>query len=220
MKGNYWNGSPPWRRAAIIPGPRHRGLRGGTGVSIQPAEAVQILQGKGATGRFNGKNYWIGSHRYLEERGQETEEIHRELESLSQAGRTVVVVGNETHVCGFIALSDAVRPQAVETIHALRASGIQHLVMLTGDNAATAERIDGNRPDEVRAELLPADKVAAMEALVARYGQVAMVGDGVNDAPAMARASLGIAMGAMGSDAAIETADIALMADDLAKLPG
>jgi cobalt-zinc-cadmium resistance protein CzcA len=190
------------------------------GVSIQPAEAVQILQGKGATGRFNGKNYWIGSHRYLEERGQETEEIHRELESLSQAGRTVVVVGNETHVCGFIALSDAVRPQAVETIHALRASGIQHLVMLTGDNAATAERIGRETGlDEVRAELLPADKVAAMEALVARYGQVAMVGDGVNDAPAMARASLGIAMGAMGSDAAIETADIALMADDLAKLP-
>jgi cobalt-zinc-cadmium resistance protein CzcA len=190
------------------------------GVAIQPAEGVQILQGKGATGRFNGKTYWIGSHRYLEERGQETEAIHRQLENLSQAGRTVVVMGNETHVCGFIALADAVRSEAVETVGALRKGGIEHLIMLTGDNAATAERIARETGvDEVRAELLPADKVAAVETLVSRYGHVAMVGDGVNDAPAMARASLGIAMGAVGSDAAIETADIALMSDDLAKLP-
>jgi len=190
------------------------------GVTIRPAEDVQILQGKGATGRFNGKTYWIGSHRYLEERGQETEAIHRQLENLSQAGRTVVVVGNETHVCGLIALADAVRSEAVETVGALRKAGIEHLIMLTGDNAATAQRIARvTDVDEVRAELLPADKVAAVEFLVSRYGQVAMVGDGVNDAPAMARASLGIAMGTVGSDAAIETADIALMSDDLAKLP-
>lgn len=189
-------------------------------VAIRPAEEVQILQGKGATGRFNGKVYWVGSHRYLEERGQETEEIHRQLESLSQAGRTVVVVGNETHVCGFIALADAVRPETVEAVRTLREIGIRHLIMLTGDNQATAQRIARETGvDEVRAELLPADKVSAVETLVSGYGQVAMVGDGVNDAPAMARASLGIAMGAAGSDAAIETADIALMSDDLAKLP-
>ncbi len=190
------------------------------GVTIRPAEEVQILQGKGAIGQFNGKTYWVGSHRYLEERGQETGEIHRQLESLSQAGRTVVVAGNETHVCGLIALADAVRPEAVEMIRALREAGIEHLIMLTGDNAATAQRIARETGvDEVRAELLPADKVAAVESLVSRYDQVAMVGDGVNDAPAMARASLGIAMGAAGSDAAIETADIALMSDDLSKLP-
>lgn len=190
------------------------------GMTIRPAEEVQILQGKGAIGQFNGKTYWVGSHRYLEERGQEIEETHRQLESLSQAGRTVVVVGNETHVCGLIALADAVRPEAVETIRALREAGIEHLIMLTGDNAGTAQRIARETGvDEVRAELLPADKVAAVETLVSRYGQVAMVGDGVNDAPAMARASLGVAMGAVGSDAAIETADIALMSDDLAKLP-
>lgn len=190
------------------------------GVTIRPAEEVQILQGKGAIGQFNGKTYWVGSHRYLEERGQESGDIHRQLESLSQAGRTVIVVGDETHVCGFIALADAVRPEAVETIRALREAGIEHLIMLTGDNAATAQRIARETGvDEVRAELLPADKVAAVESLVSRYDQVAMVGDGVNDAPAMARASLGIAMGAVGSDAAIETADIALMSDDLAKLP-
>jgi cobalt-zinc-cadmium resistance protein CzcA len=190
------------------------------GVTIRPAEEMQILQGKGATGRFNGKSYWIGSHRYLEERGQETEEIHRQLENLSQAGRTVVVVGNETHVCGFIALADTVRLESAETVKALRKAGVEHLIMLTGDNAGTAQRIARETGvDEVRAELLPADKVAAVETLVANYGQVAMVGDGVNDAPAMARASLGIAMGAVGSDAAIETADIALMSDDLTKLP-
>lgn len=108
------------------------------GVPVRAAEGVQILQGKGATGRFNGKTYWIGSHRYLEERGQETEAIHRQLENLSQAGRTVVVVGNETHVCGLFALADAVRSEAVGTVGALRKAGIEHLIMLTGDNAATA----------------------------------------------------------------------------------
>lgn len=190
------------------------------GISILPAEDVRILQGKGATGRFNGKPYWIGSHRYLEERGQETEAIHERLEALSAAGRTVVVVGNEAHVCGFIALADAVRPESAPTIRALRRVGIGHFVMLTGDNAATARQIAlETGVDEVRAELLPADKVAAIEALVAKYGHVAMVGDGINDAPALARASLGIVMGAAGSDAAIETADIALMSNDLAKLP-
>jgi Cd2+/Zn2+-exporting ATPase len=97
---------------------------------------------------------------------------------------------------------------------------LEKVVLLTGDNAPTAQAIAlATGVDEARAELLPADKVAAVEALVARYGQVAMVGDGVNDAPALARASVGLAMGAVGSDAAFETADIALMSDDLARLP-
>ena len=190
------------------------------GIKPAAAEDFQIVQGKGATGRVNGQAYWLGSHRYLEERGQETEEVHQRLEAMAAAGRTVVAVGNDRHVCGFIALADTVRPQARQTLQALREAGVDHVVMLTGDNRGTAEAIARETGvGEVMAELLPADKVAAVEALVARYGNVAMVGDGVNDAPAMGRATVGIAMGAIGSDAAIETADIALMSDDLTKLP-
>jgi len=189
------------------------------GVAVPPAEDFQIIQGKGATARFNGQEYWLGSHRYLEERAQETKEVHQRLEALAKAGRTVVVVGNASHVCGFIALADTVRPGARQALQALRDVGVKHLVMLTGDNRGTAEAIAlETGVDEVHAELLPADKVTAVEALVAKYGNVAMIGDGVNDAPALGRATLGIAMGAVGSDAAIETADIALMSDDLSKL--
>jgi Cd2+/Zn2+-exporting ATPase len=190
------------------------------GVEFKPADDFQIIQGKGATARFNGKRYWLGSHRYLEERGEETEDVHRRLETMSEGGRTVVVVGNENHVCGLIALADAVRPGAKQTLAALRDAGLKHVVMLTGDNQETARAIAAETGvDEFHAELLPADKVTAVEKLVAKYGGVAMVGDGVNDAPALGRASVGIAMGAAGSDAAIETADIALMSDDLSKLP-
>lgn len=189
-------------------------------VLIRQADDFQILQGKGASGHFNGKTFWLGSHRYLEERGQETPEVHARIEEMSRAGRSVVVVGTESHVCGFITVADTVRPVAQETVQALRRAGIQTLVMLTGDNKATAEAIGrAAGVDEIRAELLPADKVKAVEDLLSKHGTVAMVGDGVNDAPALARASLGIAMGAAGSDAAIETADIALMSDDLGKLP-
>ncbi len=183
-------------------------------------EDVQAVQGKGATGRLDGRPYWLGSHRYLEERGQETPEIHTALTALSEGGRTVVAIGNDDHVCGFIALADPIRPIAAHVLAELRDLGIRETVMLTGDNTATAEAIGRQAGvDQIRAELLPEDKVAAVEALLARYGSVAMVGDGVNDAPAMARASFGVAMGAAGSDAAIETADIALMSDDLSKLP-
>ena len=136
------------------------------------------------------------------------------------AGRTVVVIGTSDHVCGFVGLADAVRPDARKSVQEMRDAGIRHIVMLTGDNRGTAEQIAAQTGvDETRAELLPADKVAAVDELVQRYGAVAMVGDGVNDAPAMGRATLGIAMGAAGSDAAIEAADVALMSDDLSKLP-
>jgi Cd2+/Zn2+-exporting ATPase len=190
------------------------------GVEVRPADDFQILQGKGATGRFEGREYWVGSHRYLEERGQETPEIHQRLEEMSAAGRTAVVIGTGDHVCGLMAVADAVRPESRAAVEALRAAGIQTIVMLTGDNRGTAEAIaKATGVDDVRAELLPAEKVAAVEELLARYGSVAMIGDGVNDAPAMARATLSVAMGAAGSDAAIETADVALMADDLSKLP-
>lgn len=184
------------------------------------ASDFQIIQGKGASARFNGRLFWLGSHRYLEERGQETPEVHERLESMSSAGQTVVVIGNETHVCGLIAVADAVRPEAKTAVASLHAIGISHIAMLTGDNRGTAEAIaKESGVDAFQAELLPDDKVKAVETLVEKYGYIAMVGDGVNDAPALGRASVGIAMGVAGSDAAIETADIALMSDDLSKLP-
>jgi Cd2+/Zn2+-exporting ATPase len=189
-------------------------------IAIPEVEEFEIIPGKGARGRFHGKPYWLGSHRFLEERGQETPAVLEQLESMQTAGQSVVVVGNDSHVCGFITLADTLRPTVPETLNRLREEGIEHLVMLTGDNQGTADAIAAQAGiDEVHAELLPADKVEAVETLVQKYDNVAMVGDGVNDAPALGRATLGIAMGAAGSDAAIETADIALMSDDLSKLP-
>ena len=190
------------------------------GLKPLPADDVQIMQGKGVFGQFNGKQFWLGSHRFLEERGQETPEMHARLNDLASTGRSVVVVGNESHVCGFIALSDQIRTGVRDIIRDLRQLGVAHVIMLTGDNAATATTVaDQLGILEVQSELLPEDKIAAIERLVEEYGSVAMIGDGVNDAPALARATLGIAMGAVGTDAAIETADIALMTDDLSKLP-
>jgi Cd2+/Zn2+-exporting ATPase len=190
------------------------------GVTPAPAPDVQVLQGKGLTGTFDGETFWLGSHRYLLERGQETPEISRVAESLEADGKTVIVIGNARHVCGLIAVADTIRPDAQRVVADLHAAGIKKVVMLTGDNRVTAQAIAREVGiDEVHAELLPEDKLAKIEELGARYGMVAMVGDGVNDAPALARADLGIAMGAIGSDAAIETADIALMTDDVGKLP-
>jgi len=190
------------------------------GIAPRAAEDLKAIQGKGLTAKIGGKEFWLGSHRYLEERGEETPAVHERLVALSEAGRSVVVMGDGSHVCGFIALADGIRPEAKTAILEMKALGIQHVIMLTGDNAATAKAVGASVGiDEVRAELLPEDKVTAIEALVTKYGRVAMIGDGVNDAPALARSTLGIAMGAVGSDAAIETADIALMSDEIGKLP-
>jgi Cd2+/Zn2+-exporting ATPase len=189
------------------------------GIHPAAAEDFQAIKGKGATARFGGKLIWLGSHRHLEERGQESPEMHEKLEEFAAQGSSVVVVGKAEHVCGLIAVRDRVRPNARNAVGAMRNAGIEKIVMLTGDNRGTGEAIGRETGvDEVRAELLPADKVAAIEQLVGRFTHVGMVGDGVNDAPAMARATVGIAMGAVGTDAALETADIALMGDDLSKL--
>jgi len=203
----------PLARAIV----RHAEQRG---IEAAPADDFQVIPGKGAQGHFDGRLFWLGSHRFLEERGQETTEIHDRLELMSSAGHSVVVIGNDEHVCGLIALADTIRESARDALHNLQLLGVQHLVMLTGDHATTAETMAQQIGlTDYRSELLPEDKITAIEELVADFGNVAMVGDGVNDAPALARASLGIAMGAAGSDAAIETADIALMTDDLSRLP-
>ncbi len=189
-------------------------------IVAEPADAVQAITGRGVVGRIAGREMWLGSRRYIEERNIGSAEILQRADALSSAGRTIVAVGDDREVWGLVAVADAVRPEAKDIVAALHRAGIEHVVMLTGDNRATAEAIAKQTGiDEVRAELLPGDKVSAVEDLVRSYGSVAMVGDGVNDAPAMGRANLGIAMGAMGSDAAIETADVALMSDDLSKLP-
>jgi Cd2+/Zn2+-exporting ATPase len=141
------------------------------------------------------------------------------MEAMAGPGRSVLFVGHDDHVCGLIAVADEVRATARADLDALRALGIGRIVMLTGDNRPTAEAIaKATGIDEVLAELLPEQKVSAVEELGRRHGTVAMVGDGINDAPAMARADLGIAMAAAGSDAAIEAADVALMTDDLSRL--
>ncbi len=183
---------------------------------VRAADDFQALHGRGATATLDGRTVWLGSHRLLEERGQETPEMHQLLLDTEASGASVIVIGEGDHVCGTIALADRIRPQARQAVAELRAAGIRRVVMLTGDNQGTAEAIAGQAGvDEVHAGLLPADKLTRIEQLVREHRHVAMIGDGVNDAPAMARASMGIAMGAVGTDAALETADVALMTDDL-----
>ena len=139
---------------------------------------------------------------------------------LQAEGKTVVIVGTDDEIEGIIAVADEVRPEAKAAVSRLRDLGVERTVMLTGDNERTAGAIAREvGVDDYRAELLPDEKVAAIEDLVAEYDGVAMVGDGINDAPALASATVGVAMGAAGTDTALETADIALMSDDLSKLP-
>jgi Cd2+/Zn2+-exporting ATPase len=188
------------------------------GIVFRPAENFQAIRGKGAEGLFEGRPFWLGSHRYVHEKGFNHPAFHEHATEWEDAGHSVVFVGNEDHVCGVLSVADNVRPETRQAIEEFKAAGIEHIVMLTGDNEGTARAVAlAAGVDAFRAQLLPADKVAAVEELVATYGSVGMIGDGVNDAPAMAASRVGIAMGAAGSDAAIETADIALMADDLLK---
>ncbi len=190
------------------------------GVAIIEAENYRILRGKGAEGVFEGKRFWIGSHRFLHEQLEEPPEVHERAVQMEDAGHSVVAVGNSEHVCGLISIADAVRDEARQTIQALHRIGIERICLLTGDNPQTAKEVARvTQIDDYFSELLPEDKVREVETLRAKYQFVAMVGDGVNDAPAMAVSTLGIAMGAIGTDAAVETADIALMSDDLTKLP-
>jgi len=191
-----------------------------TGITVERADGFRALPGEGAEAVIDGRAFWIGSHRLMDERGQGTMDTHNKALTLEDAGHSVVVLGDEEHIHGLIGLADGVREESAAAISALRAAGISRLVMLTGDNEGTARAVAAaTGVDEYHSELLPGDKVRAVRDLAKRGGPVAMVGDGVNDAPAMAASALGIAMGAIGTDAAIETADVALMSDDLSRLP-
>lgn len=190
------------------------------GVSAQPATRMTVRPGRGAEGDFDGRGFWIGSHRFMEEKGAESDEAHRLALEIEDAGHSLVAVGNDNHVCGLISVADEVRSEAPAALRALEELGIAPLVLLTGDNRRTGEAVGrALGVARVEAELLPEEKVAAVTRLAGQAGEVAMVGDGVNDAPALAASSCGVAMGAAGTDAALETADVALMSDDLSRLP-
>lgn len=188
------------------------------GVALESPEDFEAMAGLGVKARVNGKLYFVGSRRLSQERGISLTRVQNEISRLENEGKTVVLVGDEQAILGILAVADQLRAEAKEATAELKKSGIK-IVMLTGDNAGTAKAIASQAGvDEYLAELLPDDKVEAVKRLKERFGKVAMVGDGINDAPAMAVSEVGIAMGAAGTDVAIETGDIVLMSDDLSKI--
>ncbi len=201
---------------AVLSGAQARGVAGLYG----GASEVNALAGRGVQGRVNGSLVTVGSHRYFDAEYPHREALCRQVARVEAMGHTTMLVHDGQQVRGFLALADQARAESTAVLTQLKQLGVRRTVMLTGDNAATARTLAASLGvDEARAELLPQDKAAVVRELAARYGSVAMVGDGVNDAPALAAATVGIAMGGAGVDQALETADIVLMGDDLAKLP-
>ncbi|OTF01793.1 cation-translocating P-type ATPase [Halorubrum sp. SD683] len=198
-------------------------------LDVPDARRFQSEAGKGVRADVDDGTIHIGNRSYVETVLEDAaieglEPGLDRLRTLEAEGKTSVVVvrehGDNATVVGWLAFTDTVRPGAAEMIEELRTLGVEHIVMLTGDNERVAQQIaDEVGIDEVQAELLPEEKVATIEELVERYENVAMVGDGVNDAPALATATLGIAMGGAGTDVALETADVVLMGDDIGKIP-
>jgi Cd2+/Zn2+-exporting ATPase len=186
------------------------------GLSVETAHDFQATVGVGAQADVGGVRWRVGKAELF---ATVPPQLAADQERREQAGDTVVLVGDAT-ARGLIVLRDTVRSNAVEAVTALRRLGIAHIVVLTGDNQGTAQAVaNAVGADQVHANLLPADKVRIVEDLMARYGSVAVVGDGVNDAPALATATVGIAMGAGGTDVALDTADVVLMADDIGRIP-
>jgi Cd2+/Zn2+-exporting ATPase len=193
---------------------------------LSESENLQAITGQGIRADVDGQTVLIGNAALFEAHDAEVGQNPRaNAEQLHDLGRTTMYVGvlgrdGAVQMLGVLGVADTVRPVAREVVQRLKELGIEHTVMLTGDNRLAASAIARQTGiDEVEAELLPEDKLTTIERLKERYGNVVMVGDGVNDAPALARATAGVAMGAAGSDVALETADVVLMADDLTKLP-
>lgn len=179
----------------------------------------EALPGRGVKGNIDGVAHYLGNHRLIEELGVCGPDIEAILQAVENAAQTAILLATPEKVLGVIAVADTLRPSASDAIRRLADLGIT-TVMLTGDNRLTAQRIGSEVGiTVVRAELLPENKLEEIKKLQATYGHVGMLGDGINDAPALAQAEVGFAMGAAGSDTAIETADVALMDDDLKKLP-
>lgn len=189
------------------------------GQVLHNIEDFEALPGRGTKGRIDGRLLYMGNHRLVEDLGLCSAQLEQRLEALERQGKSVVVLCDEQRALMLFAVADTVRQTSREAVAELHELGVR-TCMLTGDNAHTAAAIaEQVGVDEARGDLLPADKLAWIEASQARGKVVGMVGDGINDAPALARAEIGFAMGAAGTDTAIETADVALMDDDLRKIP-
>ena len=199
---------------AVVDAARARGLAatGATDVTVRP--------GRGAEGTWRGRRVLVGNTRLMREHGLATADVERLADDMAARGETAVFVALDGRARLGLGIADRPRPAAAEVVGLLRAQGIAHVALLTGDTPqAAAVLAAAAGVTDVRAGLLPEDKLTAVRELRAEYGAVAMVGDGVNDAPALAAADVGIAMGAIGSATALEAADIALMSDDLQKIP-
>lgn len=191
-----------------------------TAIQSPIVDDFQSITGQGAHGNIDGKRYYIGSPKLFTGLGVSLTPALSYIVQLQNQGKTVVLLGTEKDLQGLFAVADPIRPGAAQAVAELRQAGIERVVMLTGDNSLTAHVIAHQiGVDDVYADLSPEDKTRIVTELTTSYGKVAMVGDGVNDAPALAAAHVGIAMGAAGTDVALETADVALMGDDLSRLP-
>jgi len=189
------------------------------GMVVKQATHFQALVGRGAQAIIDGRTMYVGNLRLFEERGFDLGRSVAALVDLEQQGKTVILVGAGRTLYGMIAVADTIREDSIAALQALHRMGVRHVSMLTGDNTRVAAAIARQlRLDAVYSELLPEDKVITVRNIASEYGSVVMVGDGVNDAPALAAATVGVAMGVAGSDVALETADVALMTDDLSKL--
>ena len=189
------------------------------GVALRNVDAFEALPGRGTKGVIDGKLFYLGNHRLIHEQGRCSDALEARLSALEKQGKTVILLADEQMVHGMFAVADTVKDSSRQAIAELHDLGIK-TVMLTGDNAHTAQAIAAQVGiDEARGDLLPEDKLKVIASKIGQGGAVGMVGDGINDAPALARADIGFAMGAAGTGTAIETADVALMDDDLRKLP-
>ena len=191
------------------------------GAHVSVMDEVESLTGRGLRAVSNGKTIWIGNQKLMDEAGVTlAADAIQKAQSLQGSGKTLFWVAENKTAIGLIALADTLRQEAASTMNALKKIGVAHTIMLTGDNVRSASAIAAQVGlTEYRADLMPEDKLIVIRDLVKEHGQVAMIGDGVNDAPALANATVGIAMGGAGTDVALETADVALMGDDLSKLP-
>ncbi len=197
-----------------------QGLRSHTPDSaVLDLQQFEALPGHGVQAHFNGQSYVLGNHRLIEARGQCSSHLESVLAVHEQAGRTVTVLASSEGVLGVFAVADTVKPTSGPAVAALKRQGLR-TALLSGDNGGVAQAVALQTGiDEVHAHLLPQDKLTAIAALRQAYGPTAMVGDGINDAPALARSDLGIAMGAAGTDTAMEAADVVIMNDDLGRIP-
>ncbi|MCL4465516.1 MAG: heavy metal translocating P-type ATPase, partial [Chloroflexi bacterium] len=193
----------------------------GRQLALPEVGKVESLTGRGLRAASDGRTVLIGNLALMEAEGVEVnDDARRQIEDLQSNGKSIMIVAVDGRLAGMLALTDTLRKDAAPTMAALKKLGVRQTVMLTGDNARVANAIARQVGlTEIRADLMPEDKVETVRQLVAQHGTVAMVGDGVNDAPALANATVGVAMGTAGTDVALETADVALMADDLSKLP-